>query len=92
MKFAHSRLWEALVKAHKYSMYNIYSTVKTIPVYPVLMGLTSAFHSLQWANFILKTFSVKDCMLRALGGAHKDPYVNLCLYICIVLYSTYYWG
>jgi hypothetical protein len=70
MKFAQSRLWVALVKTHKYS---IYCEDNGQYIYRYLWDFTSAPHSLQWANFILQASSIKFGLLRALGGARKYP-------------------
>jgi hypothetical protein len=71
MKFAHCRLWVVLLKAHKYIIY--YEDNCQYIQYRYLWVFSSASHGLQWTNFILQAFSIKFCLLRALGGARKDP-------------------
>jgi hypothetical protein len=71
MKFAHCRLWEALVKIHKY-LY-ILAIVFTVLYILYLWVFTSATHSLHWVNFILQAFWNKILPAESFGWRSQSP-------------------
>jgi hypothetical protein len=84
MKFAHCRLWEALVKTHKYciywplfSQYSIYCTYGSLRALPTSYSGRISYY---------RPFSIKFCLMRTLGGIHEDPKVKIGWYTA---YSTY---